>query len=191
MASTSTNGHDKTYDFTPVDYDASTVPPRIGAGRYNAEASANIKGTKKDNLPMLIVEWTAESVADGNEENEQFVGASISDYLVLSDDPKFRGHKLRLRTMLERMDLSYDIVPRRIENKGDVEELLAAVSGRKLDIAVVHSTDKNGENRENVEYRVAKGGEDAPDREMETNEPRRGASAGKGKPAGKGKSARR
>jgi hypothetical protein len=29
------------------------VPPRIGAGRYECEASASIRGTKKDNLPML------------------------------------------------------------------------------------------------------------------------------------------
>ncbi len=146
---------ERTYDFTPVEYDASTVPPRIGAGLFEAVASASIKGTKKDNLPMLVVEWTAEAVADGNEENEQFVGASISDFLVLSNDSKFRSHKLRLRTMLERLGLSYDLVPRQIANKSDVDELIAAISGQKMTVTVTHSVDKNtGEPRENVEYRL-------------------------------------
>ena len=176
---TQQNGHDKTYDFTPVDYDASTVPPRIGAGRYECEASASVRGTKKDNLPMLVVEWTAEAVADGNEENEQFVGSTISDFLVLSDDAKFRSHKVRLRTLLERMGLSFDLVPRRIENKGDVEELISAISGQKLAIGVTHSTDKSGEQRENVEYRLPRE-EAGSDEAVEAAPAPRG---GKGKPA--------
>jgi len=182
---TAQNSHDATYDFTPVDYDVSTVPPRIGAGRFTCEAAASVKGTKKDNLPMLVIEWTAEAVADGNEDNEQFVGASISDFLVLSDDSKFRGHKLRLRTMLERMGLSMDLVPRQISNKGDLEELIQAINGQKLDITVVHKADANGEQRENVEYRLPRG---ESDEEPAAAPPARQAAK---KPAAKGKAGRR
>jgi hypothetical protein len=188
---TQQNGQDKTYDFAPVDYDASTVPPRIGAGRYEAAAACSARPTNADKLPMLVIEWTAEAVADGNEDNEQFVGQSISDFLVLSDDAKFRGHKLRLRTMLERMGLSFDLVPRRIENKGDLEELISAVSGQKLVVTVVHKMDKNNEQRENVDYREPRG--EATDGGEVDAAPVRGGAARKPVPAKKpaAKSSRR
>lgn len=188
-----TNGHDKTYDFAPVDYDASTVPPRIGAGRYDAVLACSARPTAKDNLPMLVLEWTAQAVIDGTEENEQFVGQSISDFLVLSDDSKFRGHKLRLRTLLERLEIDYAMVPKRIENKGDLEELLQTLTDRTLSITVVHKVDKNGENRENVEYRLPRGDADASgdDADVAQAAPARGRSPAKPAPKGKGKAARR
>jgi hypothetical protein len=95
---------------------------------------------------------------------------------------------VRLRTLLERMGLSFDLVPRRIENKGDVEELIASISGQKLTIGVTHSTDKSGEQRENVEYREPRGSDEQVEA-ASTPAPRGG---GKGKPApAKGKGARR
>ena len=178
----SSNGHDKQYDFAPVDYDAGTVPPRIGAGRYDCVAAASARPTKKDNLPMLVIEWTAQNVVDGNEDNEAFVGASLSDFLVLSEDTKFRNHKVRLRTMLERMGLSFDLVPRRIENKGDLDELINAITGQTLGITVTHSTDKqSGEQRENIEYRLPR--EESGDSAMEAAPA--AAPARGGKPAAK------
>jgi hypothetical protein len=185
---TSSNGHDKQYDYTPTEYDVTTVPPRIGAGRYEAVAAASQRGTKKENLPMLVIEWTAEAVADGNEDNEQFVGATTSDFLVISDDAKFRGHKQRLRVMLERMGLSFDMVPRRIQNKSDLDELIEAINGQKISITVTHKADSSGEQRENVEYRLPREEQGGDDAGMEAAPPARGGK----KPAAKsGKGARR
>jgi len=187
---TQSNGHDKQYDYTPTSYDVTTVPPRIGAGRYEAVANASQRGTKKENLPMLVVEWTAEAVADGNEENEQFVGATTSDFLVISDDPKFRGHKQRLRVMLERMGLSYDMVPRQISNKSDLEELIEAINGQKISITVTHKADASGEQRENVEYRLPRDEQSGDDSAMETAAPARGAAKKTAAKGGKGASRR-
>jgi hypothetical protein len=186
MATAQTNGHDKTYDFTPTEYDVTTVPPRIGAGRYEFALTASIRGTKKDNLPMLVVEGTAETVLDGNEDNEQFIGSTISDFIVLSNDTKFRGHKLRLRDVLEAIGLSMDVVPRSIQNKGDAQELIDAITGQKAAVTVVHKTnEQTGETRENMEWRKPPEEASSDDTAAEAAPPARGAkkSAAKGSKA--------
>ncbi len=173
------NGADKTYDFTPVDYDIGHVPPRCGAGRYEASCAVSSKGTNAEKLPMLVVEWTVEAVIDGNTENEQFIGATVTDYLVLrpETDVKGRMHKLRLRQLLDRMGLSYELVPRRIETKGDLEELCAAVSGQRMTITVSHRDDPNtGETRENISYAEPRGGSDGASADAEV-EPQHAAPA--------------
>jgi hypothetical protein len=164
MATAQTNGHDKAYDFTPVDYDVSNVPPPMGPGVYEADITkVSSQGTKAGNFPMLVVEWTMKSVADGNEDNEQFVGQSVTDFIVIAEDQKYRQGKVRLRTMLDRLGLSFDLVPRRIENKGDFQELIDALTGQSLAVQVT-VRERDGEQRASIEYRLprdAQGGDDA------------------------------
>jgi hypothetical protein len=184
---------DETYDFTPVDFDVNNVPPRIAAGRYQGTVQASAKPTRQDKLPMLVLEWTVESVADDNADNEQYVGATVTDYIVLraEGDPKGRMHKMRLRTLLQRLDINSELVPTRIQTKGDLDELCAAISGQSLDIGISVRTDENtGEQRENISYMQPRGTGDA-DADVEAT-PARQPAKGKAAPAKKAaKGARR
>lgn len=184
------------YDFAPVDFDIETVPPRCNPGRFQATMNVSSK-PNKDKLPMLVIEWTLDAVADDNSENEQFVGSTLTDYMVLrtEGDPKGRMTKLRLRELLGRVQLGYEMVPKQIRNKTDLDELCAAMSGQSVEIGISTRVDQIGEARENFIYRapagaqVDGGGDDehaAPARSA----PRAAAAAAK-KPAPKVQSRRR
>lgn len=193
MPSPQTNGHDKTYDYTPVDYDVNTVPPRCNPGRYQAKVAASQKPTNAEKLPMLVLAWTIEAIADDQQDNEQFVGATVTDYLVIraEGDPKGRMHKIRLRTLLERLELSYDLVPKRIETKSDLEELVAALNDHSLSIGItVKKNEETGEDRENINYMKPRDQQASADGDFEepTETPRRAAPASrKAAPARGGK----
>lgn len=174
----SSNGHDKAYDFTPVDFDIGSMPPRCGAGRYEASCAVSSKPTNADKLPMLMVEWTLTAVADGNEANETSIGQKVTDFIVLRPEGDIKGRmpKQQLRMLLDRLGLSYDIVPRRIETKADLEELAAAISGQSMVITVSVSEDQNtGESRERISYREPREASDAGSEETEVEEPVRPA----------------
>ncbi len=178
MATAQTNHQtDEVMDFAPVDYDVNHVPPRIAAGRYQATVQASSKPTRQDKLPMLVLEWTVDAVADENADNEQFVGASVTDYLVLrpENDPKGRMHKIRLRTLLQRLDLSHELVPTQIRTKADLEDLCNAISGQSLDISVsVRKDDNTGEDRENISYMKPRDAEDVEQETAPARQPARG-----------------
>jgi hypothetical protein len=192
---TTSNGKgEKKYDFTPIDCDTNNIEPDAAVGEYEAKVdSTRVMATKKDNMPMLVIDWKLEKTESDDEACEKSIGATVADFIALFPDGDRRGRmgKLRLRQLREAMGIDDDVLPSRITSKDDFKDLQAAMRGQKLTVWVTHKTDtETNEVRIGIQYAAPKGsmgaiGRDNDD-EQEEDAPRR-ASASKSK----SKSARR
>jgi hypothetical protein len=137
--------------FTPVDYDAETIPPDAPEGAWQAEASSKILATKKDKFPMIAVDWSLDAAYD--DANESFVGRTrVSDFIVLFPEghKASRMGKIRLRTFCDKLGISRSLIPKHIESSDDLTEFCAAIDGQKADIWTVHETQEDRETGEKV-----------------------------------------
>jgi hypothetical protein len=150
---------DSVLAFTPVDFDIEQLPPDAPAGAWQAVAMTKIAKTSKDSFPMLIVDWELESAYE--DENEQFIGARVSDFLVFFPE----GHKaskmgkIRIRGLCDKLGIARSLIPTHIATSDDLAEFQAAIDGQKTDIwtAIEKSKDKqSGEEmtRTVVKYRA-------------------------------------
>jgi hypothetical protein len=147
-----------TYDFTPVDFDASELPPEAADGSYTATCKrGKIAGTAKDKYPMVIFEWSLDAALTGDDNS---VGAELADFLTFF--PK--GHRAyrmcvaRIRGLLDALGLDTDLIPTSITSKEDLEPLVEAVEGQTMTVYVTSQKDKrNGGTRATIGYAAPRG----------------------------------
>lgn len=140
----------ETIAFTPVDFDVETLPPDAPAGAWQAVAMTKLSKTAKDSFPMLIVDWELESAYE--DENEQFVGARVSDFLVFFPE----GHKaskmgkIRIRGLCDKLAIARSLIPTHIATSDDLLEFQTAIDGQKTDIWTTIETSKDKQSGEMV-----------------------------------------
>lgn len=140
----------ETVVFAPIDFDIEQLPPDAPAGAWQASATTKISKTSKDSFPMIIVDWELESAYD--DENEQFVGARVSDFLVFFPE----GHKaskmgkIRIRGLCDKLGISRSLIPTHIATSDDLTEFCAAIDGQKADIWTAVKTEKDKQSGEMV-----------------------------------------
>jgi hypothetical protein len=136
--------------FQPIDFDIEQLPPDAPAGAWQASATTKISKTSKDSFPMIIVDWELESAYD--DENEQFVGARVSDFLVFFPE----GHKaskmgkIRIRAVCDKLGITRSLIPMHIATSDDLTEFCAAIDGQKTDIWTTIETTKDKQSGEMV-----------------------------------------
>ena len=140
----------ETLAFTPVDFDIEQLPPDAPAGAWQAVAMTKVAKTAKDSFPMLIVDWELESAYE--DENEQFVGTRVSDFLVFFPE----GHKaskmgkIRIRGLCDKLGIARSLIPTHIATSDDLAEFQAAIDGQKADIWTVIEKSKDKQSGEEV-----------------------------------------
>jgi hypothetical protein len=194
-----TNISSKNYNFKPVDFDASNMEPDAYPGYYEAMVD-NVKviPTSKDGYPMLVMDYRITKALSDGEDCEKSVGGFVTDFITFFPERDSEGHinragrlgKIKFREVCDQLNLSYDIVPKRIESDEDFKDFINEALGQTLKVWVVNRKGKDGEDRAEVRFKAPAGamGELSPVEPMESEEeePHRNRKSN-GKTRGKGR----
>jgi hypothetical protein len=157
------NANGRAYDFTPVDFDGTTIEPDAHAGAYEGLIDAvKVSKTVNGSFPMVILEWKLLSTEDESEECQQSVNAVVADFLTFFPEGDRRGKmgKVKYRTLCDKLGLEYDIVPKKLKSKADFEAFIEAIKGKELPVWVTSKPDNKQPDiiRTGIEYDEPRGG---------------------------------
>lgn len=120
--------------FAPVDTgDMSEIPPDAPAGEWTAVCKVKLAATKKDNYPMLVLNWKlTESFSDGGDDH---VGATVTDFLTFfpAKHAASKMGKLRMKAMCEALGIELPTFTS-IQSEDDLAEFIAELEGIKAKI---------------------------------------------------------
>ncbi len=161
MQSASNGSNKVVSDFKPVGYGkVGDIPPDMDSGKFVFKLDkVSVRPTKKDQWPMLVLEWKGKKCLEG--QGERNIGASVTDFIVFFPEGERKGNMSRrqLDALLTAAGIDKTLVPEKIENKADFDELSAALKGLQLDAWVTQEKDKStGEVRCSIKYTEPKGG---------------------------------
>lgn len=123
-------------DFTPVDCgDMNDIPPDLPAGEWEALCAVKKSKTAKDGFPMLVLEWRTTAVADGNEDNENYVGARATDFVTFfpASHKATRMARVRLQQMCKALNVEMPKA-QKLSSWDDVADFIASLEGLKANI---------------------------------------------------------
>ncbi len=139
--------------FTPVNTgDLSEIPPNLPAGGWEATCSVKKGATKNGGFPMLILDWKTDAALE--DENEDFVGKSSSDFLVFfpSSHNGSRMSKIKLKTMCTALGIEVPSVTA-LKTWDDIADFVAELDGMKGTIyTTVKARTDTGEQTTNIQY---------------------------------------
>jgi hypothetical protein len=171
----------KNYNFKPVDFDASSMEPDVYPGYYEAKIdSAKVIPTSKDGYPMLVMDYRITKALSDGEDCEKSVGGFVTDFIAFFPERDSEGHvnragrlsKIKFRDVCDALNLSYDIVPKRIESDEDFKDFINEAVSQTIKVWVVNKKGKDGEDRAEVRFKAPAGamGELSPVEPMESEE---------------------
>ena len=147
-----------TLEFTPVDIgDFATIPPELPAGEWEAKCSASFALTKKDQKPMVVLEWSLTTAL--TEGNEAYEGSKLKDYIVFAAKtaPHYRFAAKALATMCAALG----VTPPRgvISSAVDFDSFIEELNGMQAVVWTRHAQNKqSGEVDVRISYVAPRGG---------------------------------
>lgn len=156
---------EKKMQFKPVNYDVNEIAPDAPAGHWTKvsipRGKIKIRATD-DGFPQLIIPCRLDKTDEEDEKFQSALGTELATFVTFYDNSQggfaARQSKLTLRDLCDAADVDLDTIPKKIEDEGDLADLINALEGKSFEAWTTHRTNKGtGEVRVNLQFHDPKG----------------------------------